>query len=137
MNKLFETNVVGVNEVTKAFVPLLRKRGQDQLKKILNMSSILGSISNMSDASGWGFSVPYCVSKAALNMLTKMTANKLVKENIIVYASHPGWCQTDMGGEEAPTTVPDSIRGQLAKLDSLTLEDSGKYYDYEGNGLEW
>jgi NAD(P)-dependent dehydrogenase (short-subunit alcohol dehydrogenase family) len=134
---VFETNVVGLNEVTKAFVPLLRKSSQGKTRKILNMSSMLGSMDLMKDADGLGFSPPYCVSKAAVNMLTKMTANKLVKENIVVYASHPGWCQTDMGGQDAPTTVPDSIRGQLATIDSLTVEDAGKFFDYERNPMNW
>jgi NAD(P)-dependent dehydrogenase (short-subunit alcohol dehydrogenase family) len=101
------------------------------------MSSILGFITLMADTTGWGFSPPYSFSKASLNMFTKMTANKLAQDNIVVYASHPGWCQTDMGGGAAPTIVPDSISGQLTKLDNLTLADSGKYFDYEGNDMDW
>ncbi|KAI9485444.1 MAG: hypothetical protein EXX96DRAFT_603775 [Benjaminiella poitrasii] len=129
LNKLFETNVIGVNEVTKALVPILRKRGQDKMKKVINVSSILGSIDHMTDDKAWGFSVAYCVSKAAVNILTKMTANKLVKENFLVYASHPGWCQTELGGNGAPVTPADSIRGQLAKIDSLTLKDNGEFFN--------
>ncbi|KAI9486300.1 MAG: 4-dihydrotrisporin dehydrogenase [Benjaminiella poitrasii] len=137
LSKVFETNVIGLNEATKAFVPLMRKRGQDKVKKILNMSSILGSIASVEDADGWGFSPAYCVSKAACNMLTKMTANKLGKENFVIYASHPGWCQTDMGGGSAPTRTEDSIRGQLAIIDKLSAKDNGKYYDFEGQALPW
>lgn len=94
--KIFETNVAGVSEVLKAFLPLLRKRGQDQTKKILNMSSMLGSIADMETGDGLGFGSAYCVSKAAVNMLTKMFANQLAKENFIIYASHPGWVKTDL-----------------------------------------
>ncbi|KAL7317199.1 hypothetical protein PS15m_003586 [Mucor circinelloides] len=137
LTNVFNTNLVAVNEVTKAFVPILRKRGQDQVKKILNMSSILGSIGQMEDADGWGFGVAYCVSKAALNMLTKMTANKLGKENFVVFASHPGWVSTDMGGDKAPTTPEQSIRGQLANLEKFGKEENGSYYDFEGNAMVW
>lgn len=94
--KIFETNVVGVSEVINAFLPILRKRGQVNTKKILNMSSGLGSITNMNAGKGSGFGSAYCVSKAAVNMLTKMFANQLAKENIIIYASHPGWVKTDL-----------------------------------------
>lgn len=137
MTKVFDTNLVAVNEITKAFVPILRKRGQDQIKKILNMSSILGSIGQMEDADGWGFGLAYCVSKASVNMLTKMTANKLSKENFVVFASHPGWVQTSMGGENAPVTTEESIRGQLANLDKFGNEENGCFYDFEGKALPW
>lgn len=42
--RIFDVNVFGVSDVTQTFVPLLRKRGQDKIKKILNISSGLGSI---------------------------------------------------------------------------------------------
>jgi NAD(P)-dependent dehydrogenase (short-subunit alcohol dehydrogenase family) len=91
----------------------------------------------MEDANGWGFGVAYCVSKASVNMLTKMTANKLSKENFVVFASHPGWVKTSMGGEDAPVTPEESIRGQLANLDKFGKEENGGFYDFEGNALSW
>ncbi|KAI8878490.1 4-dihydrotrisporin dehydrogenase [Backusella circina FSU 941] len=133
---VFKTNVVGVSNVVQGFLPLLRKSG-DGVKKIMNMSSILGSIAAMEDGSGWGFGSSYCVSKAAVNMMTKMMSNALAKENFIVYASHPGWCDTDMGSSKAPTRTEDSIKGQLVILDRLTAKDNGAYIDFEGNHLNW
>ncbi|KAI8982001.1 4-dihydrotrisporin dehydrogenase [Mycotypha africana] len=135
--KVFETNVAAVNEVSKAFVPILRKRGAGCVKKILNMSSLLGSISSMEDATGYGFGVAYCVSKAGTNMLTRAMSSKLGKENFIVYSSHPGWVQTDMGGGEAPVTTEASISGMLARLDSITAEDNGKFFDFESKTIGW
>ncbi|KAG2208752.1 hypothetical protein INT47_007851 [Mucor saturninus] len=135
--KIFETNVAGVSEVLKAFLPLLRKRGQDQTKKVLNMSSMLGSIADMETGDGLGFGSAYCVSKAAVNMLTKMFANQLAKENFIIYASHPGWVKTDLGGDDAPVEKKDSIAGQLKKIDDLTPKDNGRFYDFEGSHMNW
>jgi NAD(P)-dependent dehydrogenase (short-subunit alcohol dehydrogenase family) len=129
--------VIGVSEVTKAFLPLLRKRGQDKIKKILNMSSLLGSVELMTTGDGLGYGGAYCVSKCAVNMLTKMFANQLASENIIVYASDPGWVKTDMGSQAAPLEMEESIAGQLAKLDSLTLEQAGGFYNYEGKTTPW
>ncbi|KAI8637645.1 4-dihydrotrisporin dehydrogenase [Parasitella parasitica] len=135
--RVLETNLLSVNEITKAFLPVLRKRGQNKVKKILNMSSILGSISQMEDSDGWGFGVAYCVSKASINMLTKMTANKLGKENFVVFASHPGWVATDMGGEDAPVSTEQSVSGQLANLAKFGKEENGGYYDFEGKAMPW
>ncbi|CEP13991.1 hypothetical protein [Parasitella parasitica] len=137
LNRVLETNLISVNEITKAFLPILRKRGQNKVKKILNMSSILGSIGQMEDNDGWGFGVAYCISKASVNMLTKMTANKLGKENFVVFASHPGWVSTDMGGEDAPVSTEDSVSGQLANLEKFGKGENGNFYDFEGKPISW
>ncbi|KAI8355576.1 4-dihydrotrisporin dehydrogenase [Blakeslea trispora] len=135
--KAFETNVCGTSDSTQAFLPLLRKRGKDNVKKIVNISSILGSIAKINEINGSGGVVEYNISKAALNMLTHTTAHVLAKENFVVYASHPGWVKTDMGGESAPVEPKDSVAGQLAKLESATSQDNGGYFDFEGNTLPW
>lgn len=137
LNTIFQTNVVGVSNVTKEFLPLLRKRGQDNVKKILNISSILGSIELINQVSPAGSQPSYNISKAALNMYVKLLSNNLSKENFIVYSSHPGWVKTDMGGDSAPVEIKDSITGQLAKLESATAKDNGGFFDFEGKTLPW
>lgn len=116
---------------------MLQKRGKDHVKKILNISSLLGSIELINQISPAGDHPAYNISKAALNMYTKMLANNLAKDNFIVYSSHPGWVLTDLGGPNAPLQAVDSIRGQLAKLESVTAKDNGGYFDYEGKTLPW
>ncbi|KAI8981043.1 hypothetical protein BDB01DRAFT_724285 [Pilobolus umbonatus] len=136
--KLFETNVCGVSDVTQAFLPLLRKNNsKDKRKKVLNMSSILGSIADTEQSDGTGFGSSYAVSKCALNMVTKLLANHLKDDNVVVFSSHPGWVKTDMGGEKAPITVERSVKGQLAKMETLTMEDSGTFLDYNGRKMPW
>ncbi|CAO3630187.1 unnamed protein product [Mucor fragilis] len=137
LTNIFHTNVIGVSNVTKEFLPLLQKRGKERVKKILNMSSILGSIELSNMASPTGAHPAYNISKAALNMYNKMLAHNLAKDNFIVYSSHPGWVSTDLGGESAPVKAVDSIRGQLAKLESVTAEDNGGFFDFEGKPLPW
>jgi NAD(P)-dependent dehydrogenase (short-subunit alcohol dehydrogenase family) len=134
---VFETNVVGVSNVTEAFLPLLRKSGEDKTKKILNMSSIFGSIAVIASINPSSQGAAYAVSKSALNMLTKMTATLLAKENFIVYASHPGWVKTDMGGENATTEPVDSIAGMLNVVDNLTPEQNGAFLDFQGKEIAW
>ncbi|KAL9549044.1 hypothetical protein MBANPS3_005408 [Mucor bainieri] len=134
---IFHTNVIGVSNVTKEFLPLLQKRGKDHVKKIVNISSILGSIELINQISPAGGHPAYNISKAALNMYVKMLANNLAKDNFIVYSSHPGWVATDLGGKSAPVQAVDSIRGQLAKLESATAKDNGGFFDFEGKTLPW
>lgn len=38
--------------------------------------------------------------QAALNMLTRCLAEDFKTHNIVVTAIHPGWVQTEMGGEK-------------------------------------
>ncbi|GAA5816971.1 hypothetical protein MFLAVUS_010506 [Mucor flavus] len=135
--QVFNTNVVAVSNVTHGFLPLLRKRGQEKTKKILNISSILGSVALIGEVNPGGGGSAYSVSKGALNMLTKLFANSLAKENIIVYAAHPGWVKTDMGGESAPVEPKDSIAGMVKVLQGATAEQSGSLIDFEGKQLPW
>ena len=94
------------------------------------MSSLMGSIE---DSSG-GYDL-YRTSKTAQNMLAKGIAEQHAKErDIAVLSLHPGWVQTDMGGENAKLTVHESVSG-LADV----IENSGgpgyRYVDYKGEDL--
>lgn len=97
--------------------------------KILNISSILGSISQ----TGGTTSVPYSISKAALNMVTKLLAHRL--KNMRVISIHPGWVKTDMGGPNAPVLPEESAEG-IIKI-ARSIEESGVFLDYTGKKMEW
>lgn len=97
--------------------------------KIVNISSILGSITN----TGGTTSVPYSISKAALNMVTKLMAHRL--RNMYVISMHPGWVKTDMGGENAPILPEDSASGIISII--RKLNKTGVFLDYQGNTIEW
>ncbi|GAA5798782.1 hypothetical protein HPULCUR_004188 [Helicostylum pulchrum] len=127
--RIFETNVCRVSDVIQAFLPLLRK--------YLNISSAFGSISATETSNPDNVKPPYSVSKAALNMLTKMFANHLADEKFIVYASRPGWVKTEMGGDRAPVEPEDSIAGMLKVLDSAASKDDGEYYNYTREKITW
>jgi NAD(P)-dependent dehydrogenase (short-subunit alcohol dehydrogenase family) len=135
--QVFDTNVFGVSLVTQSMTPLLRQLGQDKPKKIVNISSILGSITAMDGTRGSGQGPAYSVAKAALNMMTRLTANELRSQNFIVFAIHPGWVKTDLGGEHAPVHQEESVQGILDKLDHADASDSGRFFDYTGKELDW
>jgi ketoreductase RED2 len=81
--RIFEVNVLGAWHLTRLAATPLRANGDGV---IVNVSSVAG-------VSGGGSSIPYAVSKAALNHLTKLLARVLGPE-IRVNAVAPGWIQT-------------------------------------------
>ena len=50
---------------------------------------------------------------------------------------HPGWVQTDMGGENADLTPKESVEGMRAVIDGLSRDQNGKFYDYSGREIPW
>ena len=96
---------------------------------IANISSILGSV-ELTDA---GVAAAYKISKAAVNMVNKLTAVEY-KDKVAV-SIHPGWVQTDMGGANAHITPQQSVQGILQLLSNIQLSDNGKFFDYQGAQL--
>lgn len=45
--------------------------------------------------------------------------------------------RTDMGGENAPYPVSVGVEGVLKVVLALKLEDSGKFYDFQGDIVPW
>ncbi len=99
--------------------------------KILNISSTAGSISTISGTN----SIAYSVSKAALNMVTKVLSNIL--SDYVVVSIHPGWVKTDMGGPLAPVLAEESAKGIIKLALSLKHEHSGRFFDYTGAEMRW
>lgn len=95
-NQTMLTNVHAPLHMVKHFLPLIAKNG-----RIIMTSSGGGS---MTDPVG-GWSPAYCVSKSALNAITRHLAYDLSDKQIAVNAYCPGWVKTDMGGKSAPRNV--------------------------------
>ncbi|HSP20273.1 MAG TPA: SDR family oxidoreductase [Myxococcaceae bacterium] len=127
--RVFNVNTAGTLRVVRALLPRLRG---GKTKKIVNLTSHLGSIT---DASGGRYA--YRLSKAALNMATRLLAEDLRAEGFRTVALHPGWVQTRMGGSAAPVPPEQSIHGMLRIIDGLTSEQSGRVYDFQGRELPW
>ncbi|XP_027887766.1 uncharacterized protein LOC114153418 [Xiphophorus couchianus] len=77
------------------------------------------------------------MSQAALNMLTCCQAEDFRRHGILVTAIHPGWVQTEMGGEQAPLMPQDSVAGMLHVMSTLSNKHSGLLLDWEGNTIPW
>jgi NAD(P)-dependent dehydrogenase (short-subunit alcohol dehydrogenase family) len=101
-------------------------------KKLVAITSYLGS-TTYSDG---GYNA-YRVSKAALNNAMRTLSKDWAKDGILVAILNPGWVKTDMGGEEAPITPAESIRGVRARIAEMTAANSGAYHDYTGAEMPW
>jgi len=106
---------------------------RSERKLVAFQSSLMGSIGDNSSGGHYG----YRLSKCALNMIAKGIANDLRARGVISVALHPGWVKTRMGGQHAPVTVEQSVTGQQKILDNLTLQDSGRFFNYDGKVLPW
>ncbi|MBJ6985479.1 SDR family oxidoreductase [Luteimonas sp. MC1750] len=124
----FRVNAMGPLLLVQALAPLLADGS-----RVANLSSQLGSIAGCTR-----FGTPsYNMSKAAQNMATALLAHALADRGIAVVALHPGWVQTDMGGEQATETVDASAAGLLDVIDGLDAGDSGRFLDWRGAALPW
>ncbi len=124
----FRTNAIGPFLLAQALAPLLNDGA-----RIANLSSVMASIASRGE-----FRSPsYCASKAAQNMLTVQLAHALAARGIVVLALHPGWVQTEMGGEHATVPTADAVRGLLQVVDGATPAQSGSFLDWRGGALPW
>jgi NAD(P)-dependent dehydrogenase (short-subunit alcohol dehydrogenase family) len=114
VSEAFETNVLGAWRCAQTFLPLLRTSGHG---RIVNVSSEAGSLASM----GGGGTPAYKTSKVALNALTKMLADELRRDRILVNSVCPGWVATDMGGPGG-RPVAD---GAASVLWAVDLPDGG------------
>ena len=112
VTEALEVNLLGAWRMTQALLPLLRRSPHG---RVVNVSSGAGSITTMSG----GGAPAYCVSKAALNAMTRLLAADL--RPILVNAVCPGWVATDMGG---PGGRPVS-EGAAGIVWAATLPDDG------------
>ena len=128
--EMMRINTLAPAKVISAFLENIRAGDQ---KKIANLSSGLGSITNLAWAGKYG----YCASKAGLNMVSKGLSEWLKSEQIIVISLSPGWTKTDMGGPKATNSVEESVSGMRRVITTLNLADSGRFWNFDGEELPW
>jgi len=125
-----EVNTLGPLRMVQQFLPLLEKGGR---KLIINISSEAGSIGNCWRESEFAYSM----SKAALNMQSKILQNYLKPRGFKILALHPGWMRTDMGGTEADIHPDEAADGIFRLADRDWMPDDEIYLDYHGQPLPW
>jgi NAD(P)-dependent dehydrogenase (short-subunit alcohol dehydrogenase family) len=134
LRQTYEANVIGPYAITQALLPLLR---QSPAGRIVNQSSILGSLTAISQGQGGTWATPgYTSSKAALNMLTVVLAQHLADTTIKVNAAHPGWVKTDLGGQDAPLDVSEGAKTAV-RLALLPADGPTGGYFHDSERLPW
>ena len=129
IRRQFEVNALGALRVTKALLPNLKKGS-----KIILMTSRMGSIEDNTSGGRYG----YRMSKVALSMAGKSLSHDLKPKGIAVGILHPGLVSTRMTGfTESGITPEQSVKGLLARIDELNLENTGTFWHSNGNVLPW
>ena len=103
------------------------------MKIIASMSSKMGSM----DDNGSGGSYVYRSTKAALNAIMVSAARDLKSSGISSIILHPGWVRTDMGGPNGEINTKESAERLRAILASVSIENSGNFYDIDGSIIPW
>jgi len=101
-DKILDVNVKGYFRVAKACIPFMRQRGGG---KIINVASVAG----LEPQPMMGV---YCVSKAAVLMMTQVLAAEVAADNIQVNAIAPGFVKTKFS--QVLWSTPD-IHDKLVK----------------------
>jgi NAD(P)-dependent dehydrogenase (short-subunit alcohol dehydrogenase family) len=139
LRRSFDVNAIGPLLVAKHFYPLLQ---HDRRAIFANMSARVGSIGDNYKGGWYG----YRASKAAQNQFTRTLAIEFGRRapNAVCVALHPGTVDTDLS---APfqSHVPDdqlqspaeSVSHLFEVIDDLDQDDSGEFFDWAGEPIEW
>ena len=134
--ELLAVNTLGPMRVTEA---LIENVAASRQKRVITLSSGLGSLSLLAQTAGSGFgpAYQYRTSKAAVNMAMVALAHEVKPRGITVVLFSPGWVRTDMGGSNAPLSPAESIAGMRQVIAGLTLAQSGLFLNYDGTEAPW
>ncbi|GMF55958.1 unnamed protein product [Phytophthora fragariaefolia] len=148
----FEINSVGPFLTTRALHANLKLAADARgLAVVASITSILGSIHvNLDGAFGPlqkvyydnhqlpnGAMYGYRASKSALNMINANLAMDLRQDKIAVVVLQPGYVKTDLNHGNGAVQPEDSIAGMAKVISGLTLDDTSKFYDFQGPELPW
>ena len=124
---LFLTNAIAPVQAARALLDRLAPDGT-----LAFMTSRMGSV----EGNTRGDMELYRSSKAALNSMTRSLAAKLDHPRTVL-SLHPGWVQTDMGGQGADLDVPTSVRGLADVIIARHGMPGSAFLDYSGAELPW
>lgn len=129
IHRQFKVNALAPLRLTRALLPNLRTGA-----KIIMMTSRMGSIGDNTTGGSYG----YRMSKVALSMAGKSLSQDLKSRNIAVAILHPGLVKTQMTNfNQSGITPEESVRGLIARIDELNLENTGTFWHSNGEILPW
>ncbi len=129
--RVLEVNLLAPVRVTEALIGNLEA---GRRRAVVAMASSLGSIARTT-----GGNYFYRTSKAALNMAMRSLAEDLKARGVTVAMLSPGYVDTDftrgMGGPKV--SVEESAEGLAKAIENLGPADSGRFFRYTGEDIEW
>ena len=129
IRKQFEVNAIAPLRLTAALLPNLSSGS-----KVALMTSRMGSIDDNTSGGSYG----YRMSKVALSMAGKSLAIDLKPKGIAVAILHPGLVQTRMTDfNKSGITTETSVKGLLARIEELNLNNTGTFWHAKGEVLPW
>ncbi|MGJ4728311.1 SDR family oxidoreductase [Luteimonas sp. SDU101] len=128
MQRQFEVNTLGPLRVAAALRGRLAKGA-----KVGIITSRMGSVADNGSGAYYG----YRASKAAVNAVGRSLAMDLAPRGIAVVLLHPGRVATEMLGGQGDIGPDDAATQLIARLDALTLADTGSFWHANGTPLPW
>jgi len=116
--EVFNTNTLGAVRLIQALAPLMVNGA-----RIINVSSGMGALNDM----GGGY-LGYRISKAALNVVTRVFAHDLAESGIKVNSVCPGWVKTAMGGPGASRSIEKGVETIVWLATAVEATDSGYFW---------
>jgi NAD(P)-dependent dehydrogenase (short-subunit alcohol dehydrogenase family) len=126
--RVMVTNALSPMRVVEALQDLVPPTGT-----IGVMSSGQGSVANNTN----GMREVYRGSKAALNTFMRSFAARHSDGSRAMVLMAPGWVRTELGGEDAPLTIEDSVPSLVKVLMGVQGKAGLQYLDYLGRTVPW
>jgi len=127
MVRQYQVNTLGPLRVIEALRDNLGKGS-----KVAIVSSRVGSIGDNGSGNHYG----YRASKTAVNQIGINLMHQLKPCGVAIALLHPGLVATEMTGGRG-ISPQDSAAGLVARIDELSLENTGRFWHAEGYELPW
>ena len=127
MLEQYQVNTLGPLRVCEALADNLHEGS-----KVAIVTSRVGSIEDNGSGGNWG----YRASKTAVNMVGINLMHEFKPRGIAVALLHPGLVATEMTGGQGIQPA-ESAAGLIARIDELSLRNSGTFWHAEGYTLPW
>lgn len=131
---VMNTNVRGPLKITEAFAEHVAASDEKKVAVVTSSEgSIAGATSNRQPF--------YRASKAAVNMVMRNISHTLKDQGITVVLVNPGPVDTDMmaaaRGRMPLRTTTLAVDEMAAVIGKVTLDESAKFYNFDGTELPW
>ncbi|MFW6368494.1 MAG: SDR family NAD(P)-dependent oxidoreductase, partial [Spirochaetota bacterium] len=135
MLRLYDINALGALRVCHSVMSLLLNAAT---KTLVNVSSLAASIGTVTRTNQYG----YTMSKAALNMQSKLIHNHHKQSGLRVLAVHPGWMRTNIFGDisrmkDAPFEPIQAAENIVKLVESPPNADDAIFCDAQGHPMSW